>query len=164
MKSNVAALLDNQKPRQKQGRPGYVYMIRVKDGVSLHNVSADEVHVKIGRAMQMQHRLDSYGTGFADSVDVLYQVQTDDMVNVEACIKTLCREKKYRKRKEVYTIDVDIMKHVVDHCAQGAAEVRRVPGKRNKPGATLPSSLLANPPDHSHSGSCMVDLMFRMFP
>lgn len=139
-------------------------MIRVKDGVSLHNVSADEVHVKIGRAMQMQHRLDSYGTGFADSVDVLYQVQTDDMVNVEACIKTLCREKKYRKRKEVYTIDVDIMKHVVDHCAQGAAEVRRVPGKRNKPGATLPSSLLANPPDHSHSGSCMVDLMFRMFP
>jgi hypothetical protein len=79
-------------------------------------------------------RFDTYGTGFADSVDVLYQVQTDDMASVEACVKTLCKAKKYRKRKEVYVIDTDIMKSVIDHCAKGAAEVRRVPGKRKQTG------------------------------
>lgn len=134
LKSDVATLLANQKPRTKPGKPGHVYMIRVKDGVSLHDVSNDEVHVKLGRARQMQYRTDVYDTGFADKVDVLYQVQTDDMVAVEACVKLLCKEKRYRKRKEVYTIDVDVMKKVIDHCAKGAAEVRRVPGRRTQRG------------------------------
>ena len=134
MKRDVATLLANQKPRLKAGKPGYVYMIRVKDGVSLKDVSDDEAHVKLGRARQMQYRLDVYDTGFADKVDVLYQVQTDDMAAVEACVKALCKEKLYRKRKEVYTIDVDVMKKVIDHCAKGAAEVRRVPGRRTQRG------------------------------
>lgn len=130
MKQDLATLLANQKPRADAGKPGYVYMIRVKDGVSLHDVSNSEVHVKIGRAMQMQKRMDAYNTGFADKVDVLYQVQTDNMVAVETCVKVLCKEKQYRKRKEVYTIDVDVMKKVIDHCAKGAYEVQRVPGRR----------------------------------
>ena len=56
------------------------------------------------------------------------------MVAVEACVKLLCKEKRYRKRKEVYTIDVDVMKKVIDHCAKGAAEVRRVPGRHTQCG------------------------------
>ncbi len=134
LKSNVATLLANQKPRTKPGKPGYVYMIRVKDGVSLHDVSNGDVHIKLGHTMQMQSRMDVYDTGFADKVDVLYQVQTDDMVAVEACVKLLCKEKLYRNRKEVYTIDVDVMKKVIDHCALGAAEVRRVPGRHTQRG------------------------------
>ena len=134
MRHDVRTLLANQKPRTKPGKPGYVYMIRVKDGVTLHEVSNGEVPVKIGRALQMQERMDGYDTGFADKVDILYQVQTDDMVAVESCVKLLCKAKQYRKRKEIYTIDVDVMKKVIDHCAQGMAEVRRVPGRRSQRG------------------------------
>jgi hypothetical protein len=147
MRKDVATLLANQKPRQRPTRAGYVYMIRVKDGVSLKEVSDAEVHVKIGKAMQMQPRLDSYDTGFADKVDVLYQVQTDDMAVVESCVKALCKDKQYRKRKEVYTIDVDVMKSVIDHCAKGAAEVRRVPGRKVQRGGYF--ALFARKPSTS---------------
>ena len=67
----MRTLLANQKPRIKPGKRGYVYMIRVKDGVTLHDVSEGnlrEVLVKIGMALQMQGRIDGYNTGFADKV------------------------------------------------------------------------------------------------
>jgi len=102
--------------------------------IHLAECSNNEVHVKIGKAMQMQSRIDTYDTGFADKIDILYQVQTESMSSVEACIKALCKEKQYRKRKEVYTIDIDVMKKVIDHCAKGASEVRRVPGRKVQKG------------------------------
>jgi hypothetical protein len=136
MRNDVKVLLNNQKPRETRtnSKPGYVYMFRAKDGVSLYNVSNSEVAVKLGWTGNMQFRKKVYNTGFADDIDILYQVQTDDMANVEACVKALCKAKQYRKRKEVYVIDVDIMKSVINHCASGAAAVKRVPGTHKHTG------------------------------
>jgi len=146
MKRDIHTLLNNQKPTAAldAGQRGYVYMIRMKDGVTPESAAAlgasgstasREEAVKIGMTRRtLGERLKGYNTGFADNADVLFQVQTDDVVAVERCIKALAQPKQYRGQKEVYMIDVDIMKKVIDGCARGAAEVRRVPGPRRQSG------------------------------
>lgn len=134
MQEDINTLVVNQKPRIPDARPGYVYMMRASDDLGLNQIQAHIAKVKIGSAKQLQQRLDVYNTGRANNIEFLYQVQTDDMKGVEQCVKTLSKSKRYRKRKEVYEIDVDIMKKVIDHCANGSAEVTRIPGPKKQTG------------------------------
>jgi phage anti-repressor protein len=152
MQSTIATLLKNQAPRVKPGRKGNVYFLRVEHGMSLYgldmsgvvgklgkaaqmqprldtyNTGRGEVVGKLGKAGQMQRRLDTYNTGRANNIEVLYQIQTDDMDTVEKCVKLLMKPKQYRKRKEIYQVDLDVMKSVMKHCAAASADVRRVLG------------------------------------
>ena len=114
LETDIADLLHNQAQRIKEGCPGYVNVVLAKDDTSLY---------KVGKATQLQSRMDTYNTGNADDVKILYQIQTDHMDDVEKCIATLCREKRYRKRKEVYNID--ILKDVMSTCAALRAKVAR---------------------------------------
>jgi len=134
MQENIDTLVANQKPRIPSARPGYVYMMRTSDHATLHQVQKHIASVKVGSAKQLQQRLDVYNTGRANNAEYLFQVQTDDMRGVEQCVKALCKAKQYRKRKEVYQIDTDIMKKVIDHCARASAEVTRIPGPKKQRG------------------------------
>jgi len=134
METDINTLVRNQRPRIPVGKPGYIYMIRVKNDLTLYKLAANEKMIKMGITGQMQDRLDVYNTGSANNVDVLYQVQTDDMVAVEKCVKLMCKEKQYRKRKEIYIIDIDIMKKVISHCAKARGLITKVPGKKTHTG------------------------------
>lgn len=134
MEHDLSELRRNQEPRVPPGREGYVYFIRAQHGMTADAVGKGEVLGKLGKTKQMQPRMDSYNTGRANNVDVLYQAQTDDMDAVESCVKLLCKSKQYRKRKEVYQIDADIMRKVIDHCAEARAEVFRAPGRKRQTG------------------------------
>ena len=134
MEENINTLLANQKPRIPNARPGYVYMMRTGDDIGMNDLQKHIATVKIGSATQLQQRLDVYNTGRANNAEYLFQIQTDDMLGVEQCVKTLCKSKQYRKRKEVYQIDTNIMKKVIDHCAKASAEVTRIPGRKTQKG------------------------------
>ena len=134
MTKDINILMKNQTPRIPNGKPGYVYIIRVGSDLTLYKVGKTETVVKFGKAAQMQDRLDTYNTGSSDNVDVLYNVQTDDMDAVEKCVKLMCKEKQYRKRKEIYVIDVDIMKEIISHCAAARSLITKVPGKKTQKG------------------------------
>lgn len=121
LETDVADLLHNQAPRIPSSRPGYVYIVQAKDGTSLY---------KVGKATHMQARMDTYNTGRSDDIKILYQVQTDFMTDVEKCVATLCQSKKYRKRKEVYNIDLDMLKEIMKTCADLRSKVTRVIDKR----------------------------------
>jgi phage anti-repressor protein len=121
-------------PRIKKGRPGYVYVVLAKTDTSLY---------KVGKATQLQNRMNTYNTGHADDVKIVYQIQTDHMDDVEKCIATLCRTKRYRKRKEVYNIDIDILKEVMSTCASLQAKVARpISRKKIEGGKSLHAVLL----------------------
>jgi hypothetical protein len=58
------------------------------------------------------------------------------MDDVEKCISVLCREKRYRKRKEVYNIDIDILKDVMTTCASLRAKISRTISRKKIDGGS----------------------------
>jgi phage anti-repressor protein len=68
LETDISDLLQNQAPRIKEARPGYVYVVLAKNHTSLY---------KVGKATQLQSRMNTNNTGHADDVKIVYQIQTD---------------------------------------------------------------------------------------
>ena len=51
-----------------------------------------------------------------DNLDVLFYYESDNIVQIENCIKVLMKPYQYRKYKEVYKINIDIIKSLIEQC------------------------------------------------
>ena len=58
----------------------------------------------------------TYRTGRFEDVDVIYKYRTDNLKAVEDCIKVCMREHQYRKYREVYEADIDMIKGLIKRC------------------------------------------------
>ena len=74
---------------------------------------------KIGRATDLKKRLLSHNSPMANDLKVLYEYETDNIEQVESCLKTLMKSAQYRKYKEVYKIDIEIIKTLIQQCDNG---------------------------------------------
>jgi phage anti-repressor protein len=110
----------NKKRKTKDGE-GFIYVFRVKDGV-----------LKIGHTKDMLQRLRSYMVGRTDNIEILASFKTSNRKKVENCVKTFCQAKRFLARKELYEVDEDIIKRVMQLCVsigdenvhQGKLDVR----------------------------------------
>jgi hypothetical protein len=127
METDISELLKNQKPRIVDTKEGFVYIIQGHSNQTLHRIAN---YFKIGKAKRLQDRLDGYNTGNVNNIEYLYQVHTENMDAVEKCVKLMCKKHQYRKRKEIYEIDLNIMKQVLDNCAAAAASTIRITNKK----------------------------------
>lgn len=119
----VKRLEHNQKPKSKKPIAGGVYIIKVADGKTLY---------KLGRTKELANRLRGYQSGLADDIDVLFIYHTDDVKRVENCLKGLLQDHRYRKYKEVYDIDLDMMKEIVTGCGSLGAKLQYYKQKQSK--------------------------------
>ena len=46
----------------------------------------------------------------------MFIIKVDDINGVEDCVKIACKKCKYRKYKEVFEIDIDVLKEVMSDC------------------------------------------------
>jgi len=96
--------------KRKDG-PGSVYILRASKEMKDVN--------KIGQTgMDMAKRLRSYNTGRAEDVEVLQVFKVQYRKEVEMCVKKLMKEKRYKKRREVYHVDYAIISKLITGCAQ----------------------------------------------
>lgn len=120
MQLEIDKLQRNQRSKKslKDGKPrkGYIYIIRASE-------SKDSL-VKIGRTTDIVSRLRNYNSGQADDVELLYSYRTDDIVTTEACVKAFLMKYKYRKYKEVYQANLDIIKELIAGCDKLVAKVQ----------------------------------------
>ena len=124
LQMRIDELSRNQQPKgqQKTSRAGLIYVIKASQ-------TLDSVY-KIGRTTNLPHRLSTYNTGHADDVEVVFQYETDDLDEVESCIKGLLKKHKYRKYKEVYQADLDMIKAFTQGCSELKMKYRaRKPSK-----------------------------------
>jgi phage anti-repressor protein len=119
MQDEIERLERNQKPiegvAEKELKSGYLYIIRAseqKDGL-----------VKIGRTNNLVARLRNYNSGRADDVEVLYTYKVPDIITAERCIKALLKKYQYRKYKEVYQADVEMIKELLHDCNSISAKM-----------------------------------------
>lgn len=96
------------KPKTDVDGVGYVYVVKASP-------DKDSVY-KIGRSGSLRSRLSTYGTGTIDGVEVLFRFRTDNYKAVERCVKAWLKEHRYRKYKEVYQANLDMIKGIVQGC------------------------------------------------
>ena len=78
--------------------------------------NSDVTLYKIGKTSNLKKRLNTYNSGNANDVEPLFILPVDDIDGVERCIKNACKKFQFRKYKEVYEINLDVLKDVVEKC------------------------------------------------
>ena len=107
MYRKIGLLEKNQKPKVNING-GVIYILKALNGdVSLY---------KLGKTENLKNRLNTYNSGNANDVEPLFILPVNDIDSVEFCVKKACKKHQYRKYKEVYEIDIDVLKEVISEC------------------------------------------------
>ena len=65
-------------------------------------------------------------------INILYYFETEDIDSVEKCAKTFMKKYQYRKYKEVYQVNIDIIKEVISSCGKIPENIKLKENKDNK--------------------------------
>lgn len=114
-------VLDNQKPKNYPTK-GVIYVIQTADDVTLY---------KIGKSVNMKNRIRSYNADKANDIRPILIYETENPDSVESCIKNAIKKFKYRKYKEVYEVNIDILKEVINECDCSTQKLSLI--TKNKP-------------------------------
>ena len=79
----------------------------------------------MGKSKDLRYRLNGYNLGNANDIEPLFILQVNDIDNVETCIKKTVKEYQYRKYKEVYEIDIQVLKKIMEKCDQVVNEMAK---------------------------------------
>jgi phage anti-repressor protein/predicted GIY-YIG superfamily endonuclease len=71
---------------------------------------------KIGRTKDLTKRLQSHQSSLSEDIEILFYLETDDAKTVESCIKNFAKKYQYRKYKEIYEVNIDILKLLATKC------------------------------------------------
>lgn len=106
LKDKIEKLENNQKPKVNPSK-GVIYIIQSSDDMTLY---------KIGKTQNLKNRLLKYNTDKKDDIVPIYIYESEDIDAVEKCIKAFMKKYQYRKYKEVYQVNVDIIKQFINKC------------------------------------------------
>ena len=125
LNKRIDTLENNQKPTIDT-TVGLIYILKSNDDI--------ENIYKIGKSKKFKERILSHNSSHPDNVQILYVYETKYIDEIEACLKAALKSKQYRKRKEFYQIDIDIIKEVIKSCNKIILKVRNKPDKKFKDG------------------------------
>jgi phage anti-repressor protein/predicted GIY-YIG superfamily endonuclease len=108
MQDKIIKLEKDQKPKLNPEK-GVIYIFRTPN-------STENSLYKIGRTKDLKKRLQSHQSSLAHDIEVLFYYESENIVKIEKCIKLLMKDYQYRKYKEVYKINIDIIKSLVQQC------------------------------------------------
>jgi phage anti-repressor protein len=119
LRNRVKVLERNLKPNEIPKNEGVIYVLKTPEDISLKDV------YKIGSTEDFKKRLTTHHTSHADNIEVKHVYKTSDVKGVERCLKAVLKEKLYRKRKEFYQIDIEILKNVISNCGDTLSLVKK---------------------------------------
>jgi phage anti-repressor protein/predicted GIY-YIG superfamily endonuclease len=108
MKDKINKLEKNQKPKTYP-KKGVIYIFQTPN-------SKENSLYKIGRTKDLKKRLQSHNSPLSHDLEVLFYYESENIIEIEKCIKTLMKKYQYRKYKEVYKINIDIIKSLIEQC------------------------------------------------
>ena len=106
--TNKVEVLQNEQKPVVNNRRGVIYGLRAD--------KTRQEMIKLGKAKHFMRRLTDHNTSRVDNVEVLFIRETDDIDQVESCIKVALKKEQYKRRREIYEIDVDQLKAVFNKC------------------------------------------------
>jgi len=104
----IDAVKKGRKPKINPEK-AIIYIFRTAD-------SPENSLYKIGRTKDLTKRLQSHQSSLSEDIEILFYLETDDAKTVESCIKNFAKQFQYRKYKEVYEVNIDILKLLATKC------------------------------------------------
>ena len=108
LQKKIKLLENNQKPKINK-KKGVIYILETADGMG---------HYKVGKTKNLKQRLKQYNGDKKDEIIPAYVYETDDIDTVEICIKSYAKQYQYRKYKEVYKTDINMLKDLINDCGE----------------------------------------------
>ncbi len=108
MQEKISKLEKDQKPKINP-KSGVIYIFQTPN-------SKENSLYKIGRTKDLKKRLQSHQSSLSHDLQVLFYYESENIVKIEKCIKLMMKEYQYRKYKEVYKINIDIIKSLIEKC------------------------------------------------
>jgi hypothetical protein len=123
MNDKIKQLENNQKPKINPTK-GIIYVFKA--------LNTNLTLYKLGKAIDSKTRFKSHNSPLANDIEVLFQYETDNIEQVESCAKVLMKKSQYRKYKEVYQVDLDILRKIIVDCDKKIKETNNEIEKKNK--------------------------------
>lgn len=117
LNKKVAKYETELRPQEIKNESGSIYVLKTTESI-------EDVY-KLGKAKNFKQRLQTHQTSHPEKLDIAYVYETDMIDQVESCLKNLLKTKGYRKRKEFYEIDIDILKTLIKMCECMTLSVRK---------------------------------------
>jgi phage anti-repressor protein len=124
LEEKIKKLEKNQKPKVYPKR-GVIYVFETPN-------SPQNSLYKIGKTKDLKQRLKSHQSPLSHDINILYYFETEDIDSVEKCAKTFMKKYQYRKYKEVYQVNIDIIKEVISSCGKIPENIKLKENKDNK--------------------------------
>ncbi len=110
LENKVKAIEKGQKPKVNPQK-GVIYVFKTPD-------TPENGLYKIGRSTSFKKRVSTHQSPLAHDIDIIFIQETDDVIAVEKCVKAFMKKKQYRKYKEIYQVDIDVIKMTINGCEQ----------------------------------------------
>ena len=123
MNKKIHQLENNQKPKINATKK-IIYVFRA--------LNTDLTLYKIGKTINSKTRFSKHNSPMANDLEVLFQYETDNIDQVELCIKAYMKKAQYRKYKEIYRVDLDIIKKTIKNCDVEINEINKEIENKNK--------------------------------
>lgn len=122
MEKKIQQLENNQKPKINPNKK-IIYVFK--------SLNTDLTLYKIGRTINSKTRFKSHNSPLANDIEIILQYETSDIDQVESCIKSLMKKSQYRKYKEIYQVDINIIKKAIKKCKNNVEEINQDIDKQN---------------------------------
>lgn len=90
---------------------GVIYIFKTSDSLNTKPL------YKVGRAKKLKQRLLSHKSALSNNIDLLYYFESDNIKAVEECLKALLKDYIYKRHKEIYNCDIEIIKELINNCS-----------------------------------------------
>ena len=82
-------------------------------------LNTDLTLYKIGKTINSKTQFSKHNSPLFlsnNDLDIIFQYETENIDQVESCIKSYMKQAQYRKYKEIYQVDLDIIKKALKDC------------------------------------------------
>jgi phage anti-repressor protein len=107
LNNEIDKLKENQKPKISNKKLKLYIFQALNTDVTLY---------KIGKTKNIKNRLKGYNSNLANDLKIVREFETDNIDLVEKCVKILMKHAQYRKYKEIYEVDIDIIEKLMKQC------------------------------------------------
>lgn len=122
LKSTVKILENNQKPIPKNIK-GVIYILKSPKDI-------DGIY-RFGKTQDFVNRLANYNSANSDKMQVLFIFETKNTQQIEDCVISQIKQFRYKKRKDFYQINIDIIKQLINSCNQLTLKFKHKINKSN---------------------------------
>lgn len=118
LNDRIHQLENNQKP-QINVQSGVIYVFRVQS-------DNRKDRYKIGKTTNLKTRMIQHNSSHADNVEIVFIYEVNDIDRVESCLKSIVKPYQYRRSKEIYEIQLDTLKEVINSCGKLITKVEQL--------------------------------------